>query len=57
MTCLIGEDTLPVVARCHDRLTTAAPQARTIEVPGACHLIPWQQPEAVVSAIRSAIDA
>ncbi|CAN5229356.1 hypothetical protein BH23ACT9_BH23ACT9_27840 [soil metagenome] len=57
MTCLIGEDTLPAVARCHDRLTAAAPQARTVEVPGACHLIPWQQPEAVVSAIRSASDA
>ncbi|CAN5613239.1 hypothetical protein BH23ACT6_BH23ACT6_28220 [soil metagenome] len=57
MTYLIGEDTLPAVARCHDRFTSAAPQVRTIEIPGASHLIPWQQPEAVVSAIRSAIRA
>jgi pimeloyl-ACP methyl ester carboxylesterase len=57
MTFMIGEDTMPLLARCHDRLTGAAPQARTIKVPGACHLIPWQQPEAVVSAVRSAIRA
>ncbi len=57
MTFMIGEDTMPLLARCHDRLTGAAPQARTIKVSGACHLIPWQQPEAVVSAVRSAIRA
>jgi hypothetical protein len=30
---------------------------RTIEVPGACHLIPIQQREAVVTAVRSAVPA
>lgn len=57
ITYLIGEDTLPAFARCHDRFTRAAPQVRTINVPDAGHLIPWQQPEAVVSAVRSAIPA
>jgi pimeloyl-ACP methyl ester carboxylesterase len=55
MTYLIGRDTVQVLEKCHGRLTSAAPQIRTVEVPGACHLIPWQQPEAVVDAVRSAV--
>lgn len=57
ITYLIGEDTLPTFARCHRRFTKSAPQVRTIEVPGAGHLIPWQQPEAVISAVRAAVPA
>ena len=57
MTYLIGGDTVQVLEKSHGRLTSAAPQIRTVEVPGACHLIPWQQPEAVVDAVHSAIPA
>jgi pimeloyl-ACP methyl ester carboxylesterase len=56
MTYLIGGDTVQVLEKCHGRLTSAAPQIRTVEVSGACHLIPWQQPEAVVDAVRSAVN-
>lgn len=55
MTLMVGEDTAPFLAKCHHTLATAAPQARSVEVPDACHLMPWQQPGAVVSAIRSAV--
>lgn len=55
ITYLVGEDTLPAFEKCHERFTGAAPQTRTVRVPGACHTIPWQQPEAVVDAVRSAV--
>jgi pimeloyl-ACP methyl ester carboxylesterase len=54
ITYVIGEDTLPALEKCHERFTSAAPQTRTVKVSGACHLIPWQQPGAVVEAVRSA---
>lgn len=55
MTYLIGEDTMPALEASQRRLTKAAPQIRTVRVPGASHLIPWEQPEAVVDAVRSAV--
>ncbi|MPZ16010.1 MAG: alpha/beta fold hydrolase [Chloroflexi bacterium] len=57
MTYLIGRDTVQMLEKCHGRLTSAAPQIRTVEVPGACHLIPWEQPDAVVHAVHSAVPA
>lgn len=55
MTYLLGEDTAPPFEVVHGALTKAAPQIRTVRVPGACHLMPLQQPEAVVQAVRSAV--
>jgi pimeloyl-ACP methyl ester carboxylesterase len=55
MTYLLGEDSAPWVHAVHGALTKAAPQIRTIGVPDACHLLPLQQPEAVVHAVRSAV--
>lgn len=57
MTYLIGEDSAPWVHAIHGALTNAAPQIRTVRVPGACHLMPLQEPEAVADAVRSAIPA
>ncbi|HZW44055.1 MAG TPA: alpha/beta hydrolase [Dermatophilaceae bacterium] len=57
MTYLLGEDSAPWVHAIHDALTKAAPQIRTVRVPGACHLMPLQQPEAVAEAVRSAVTA
>jgi pimeloyl-ACP methyl ester carboxylesterase len=53
MTYLLGEDSAPWAHGVHGFLTKAAPQIRTVRVPGACHLLPLQQPEAVVDAVRS----
>jgi pimeloyl-ACP methyl ester carboxylesterase len=55
MTYLLGEDSAPWVHAIHGALTNAAPRIRTVRVPGACHLMPLQQPEAVATAIRSAV--
>ncbi len=55
MTYLLGEDSAPWVHAIHGALTDAAPQIRTVRVPGACHLMPLQQPEAVAAAVRSAV--
>lgn len=57
MTYLLGEDTAPWAHAVHDALTKAAPQIRTVRVPGACHLMPLQQPETVAEAVRSAVPA
>lgn len=57
MTYLLAEDSHQMFHNSHGYLTDAAPQMSTIEVPGACHLIPIQQPEAVVTAVRSAVPA
>ena len=54
MTYLLGEDSAAWAHAVHDALTKAAPQIRTVRVPGACHLLPLQQPEAVADAVRSA---
>lgn len=54
MTYVLGADSAPWVHAVHGVLTEAVPRIRTIEVPGACHLIPLQQPEAVADAVRSA---
>jgi pimeloyl-ACP methyl ester carboxylesterase len=55
MTYLLGKDSAPWVHVVHGVLTKAASQIRTVRVPGACHLMPLQQPEAVVDAVRSAL--
>ncbi len=55
MTYLLGEDSAAWVHVTHGVLTSAASQIRTVRVPGACHLMPLQQPEAVVDAVRSAV--
>jgi pimeloyl-ACP methyl ester carboxylesterase len=55
MTYLLGEDSAPWAHAVHDALTDAAPQIRTVRVPGACHLMPLQQPEAVAEAVRSVV--
>jgi len=55
MTYLLGEDSAPWAHAVHDALTDAAPQIRTVRVPGACHLMPLQQPKAVAEAIRSTV--
>jgi pimeloyl-ACP methyl ester carboxylesterase len=55
MTYLLGEDSAKSSHAIHRVLTEAAPQIRTVHVPGACHLIPLQQPEAVVDAVRSVV--
>jgi pimeloyl-ACP methyl ester carboxylesterase len=55
MTYLLGEDSAPWVHVIHGALTNAVPQIRTVRVPGACHLMPLQQPEAVAVAVRSAV--
>lgn len=55
MTYLLGEDGAPWVHVAQRVVTEAAPGIRTVRVPGACHLMPLQQPEAVVDAIRSAV--
>lgn len=55
MTYLLGEDSAPWAHAIHDALTGAAPQIRTVRVPGACHLMPLQQPGAVAEAVRSAV--
>jgi pimeloyl-ACP methyl ester carboxylesterase len=57
MTYLLGEDSAPWAHVVHGVLTKAAPQIRTVRVPGACHLMPLQQPEAVVDAVLSAVPA
>lgn len=57
MTYLLGEDSATWVRAIHDALTKAAPQIRTVRVPGACHLMPLQQPEAVAEVVRSAVPA
>ncbi len=54
MTYLLGEDSAEWVHAVHSALSEAAPQIRTSRVPDACHLLPLQQPEAVVHAVRSA---
>lgn len=53
-TYLLGEDSAPWLHAVHSALTKAAPQIRTVRVPDACHLMPLQQPEAVVDAVRLA---
>ena len=55
MTFLLGEDSAPWVHVVHSVLTKAAPQISTVRVAGACHLMPLQQPESVVDAVRSAV--
>lgn len=55
MTYLIGEDSAPWAHAIHDALTGAAPQIRTVRVPGACHLMPLQEYDAVADAVRSAV--
>ena len=54
MTYVLGDDSAPWVHASHDALTGAVPGIPTVEVPGACHLMPLQQPEAVADAVRSA---
>jgi pimeloyl-ACP methyl ester carboxylesterase len=54
MTYLLGEDSHPYFHNTHGYLANAAPKMRTIKVPGACHLMPIQQPEVVLDAVRSA---
>lgn len=54
ITYLLGEDSAPWAHAVHGALTKAAPQIRTVRVPGACHLMPLQQPDAVAEAVRSA---
>lgn len=56
MTYLLGEDSAPWAHAVHGALTKTATQIHTIRVPDACHLIPLQQPEAVVEAVRSAVE-
>lgn len=55
MTYLLGEDSAPWVHVIHEALTKAAPRIRTVRVPGACHLMPLQRPEAVAEAVRSPV--
>lgn len=55
MTYLLGDDSAPWTHAIHGVLTEAAPRIRTVRVPGACHLMPLQQPGAVVDAVRSAV--
>lgn len=55
MIFVLGDDSAPWTHAAHRVITEAAPRIRTIRVPGACHLIPLQQPEAVVEAVRSAV--
>ncbi len=57
MTYLLGEDSAPWIHVVHGALTKAAPQISTVRVPGACHLMPLQQPEVVVDAVREAVPA
>ncbi|MBW3620632.1 MAG: alpha/beta hydrolase [Actinobacteria bacterium] len=55
MTYLLGEDSAPWVHAIHGALTGSARQFHTVRVPGACHLMPLQQPAAVAEAVRSAV--
>jgi pimeloyl-ACP methyl ester carboxylesterase len=55
MTYLLGEDSAPWTHAVHGALTKTASQIHTVPVPDACHLMPLQQPEAVVEAVRSAV--
>ncbi len=55
MTYLLGEDTALPFEVAHGVLTKTATQIHTVRVPDACHLIPLQQPEAVIEAVRSAV--
>lgn len=52
VTFLLGDDSHPIFHRAHRSLATALPRARTIRVPKASHLLPWEAPEAVVEAVR-----
>ena len=49
---LIGDDTLREFEKCLEVLTSEASQIKTVRIPGACHLIPLQEPDAVVEAVR-----
>lgn len=55
MAYLLGEDSARWGHAVHSALTEVASQIRTVRVPGACHLMPVQQPDAVVDAVRSAV--
>jgi pimeloyl-ACP methyl ester carboxylesterase len=54
VTYLLGADSNPIFHRDHETLASALPRVRTVTVPGACHLLPVERPEAVVDAVRSA---
>lgn len=54
---LLGEDSNPIFHRDHRMLVGALPATRTVEVPNATHLLPFEAPEAIVEAVRTASDA
>lgn len=41
----------------HRAITAAVPGARLHELPGAGHLLPWQRPDTVSTAVREVLDA
>jgi pimeloyl-ACP methyl ester carboxylesterase len=51
ITYLLGDDSNPLFHRAHETLVDALPSIRTIRVPGATHMLPFQAPRAIVEAV------
>jgi pimeloyl-ACP methyl ester carboxylesterase len=51
ITYLLGDDSNPLFHRAHKTLVDALPSIRTIRVPGATHMLPFQAPRAIVEAV------
>ena len=54
MTWVLGGDSLPWMARLHDRVARRRPDLETVVVPGAGHLVHVDRPEAFVEVVRAA---
>lgn len=48
---LLGDDSIPLFHRAHRILVQALPSIRTIRVPGATHMLPFEAPNAIVEAV------
>lgn len=51
ITYLLGDDSIPLFRRAHKTLVEALPSIRTIRVPGATHMLPFQAPQTIVEAV------
>jgi pimeloyl-ACP methyl ester carboxylesterase len=54
VTCLLGTLTAPAIANATRRIVSALPSARLIEIEGAGHAVPYDQPKAFVEAVLEA---
>jgi pimeloyl-ACP methyl ester carboxylesterase len=51
VTCVLGSDSNPLFHRAHKVLVEALPSVRTVRVPGATHMLPFEAPAAIVDAV------